>query len=256
MARGELNSLAGLPLHAVGKRFQLKYIVVQCEELVEGLDGFIERTRQKAPLRRGDFVLEREPGRKPNAAEATLEQELWEKYRSAGSGFLPGLCSHIQSYQVSLHSRKNERPGGRELKFDWGEIDLLGVSPSGLPVVVELKKGETNETPLRILTEMLAYTIALQELWKEGCFRKAWKSVVAEAKDGDLPHEAIGIAPVEYWRRVRGQSGPRGRVPPAGWAALARLVEKLAEKGFNIHFAEFDRNRRVSLLPPLSAFAK
>lgn len=251
-----MNSLAGRPLHAMGKLMQLKYIVDRCGELIEGLDGFIERTRKHAPLRRGEFVLEREPGRKPNAEEATLEQELWEKYRSAGSGFLPGVCSHLQSYQVSLHSRKHERPGGRKLKYDWGEIDLLGVSPSGLPVVLELKKGKTNETPLRILTEMLAYTIALQELWKEGCFRKAWKSVVAEAKDADLPHEAVGIAPAEYWRRLRGQAGPQGRVPPQGWAALARLVEKLIEKGFKLHFAEFDPNRRVSLLPPLSAFAK
>jgi hypothetical protein len=55
----------------------------------------------------------------------------------------------------------------------WGEVDLVGRSPEGAPVVIELKGASSNEPPLRGIAEGVAYAIALRQAWRR-CFGKQW----------------------------------------------------------------------------------
>ena len=54
-------------------------------------------------------------------------------------------------------------------------MDLLGVDKDGalVPVVVELKRGGSNDSPLGILLEALAYGVAIRELWND--IAREWK---------------------------------------------------------------------------------
>jgi hypothetical protein len=47
----------------------------------------------------------------------------------------------------------------------WGEIDLLGIAADGLPVVIEIEKRDSTETPASVLVQAAAYGLALQRAW-------------------------------------------------------------------------------------------
>ena len=68
------------------------------------------------------------------------------------------------AFQVSLAAKRAAE--GR------GEIDLLGVAEDGLPVVIELKRGDSTEPPAALLVQAAAYGIALQRAW--WFLRKEW----------------------------------------------------------------------------------
>lgn len=144
----------------------------------------------------------------PEDEEARLERAAWVRWKigekkTPRQHFLP-QCPYLVAYQFPLFNK--------QMKAGWGYIDLLGLSPDDLaPIVIELKKGESRESPLRMLLEATAYTIALKEAWNLG-LRDDWEKALAslalppgeQAKLHLLPKEletctAICVAPADYW---------------------------------------------------------
>jgi hypothetical protein len=84
----------------------------------------------------------------------------------------------------------------------WGEIDLLGLAEDGLPIVIELKRGKSEEPPVRLLVQAAAYGIALQRAW--WFLREEWLRRVCPSKPiptALLPCRLVCAAPEEYWRQ-------------------------------------------------------
>jgi hypothetical protein len=157
-------------LHVQGDVFQLKYLAQHAAALLEGIDDLIAATERAAPVRaRERYVLSREGAGIPTNEEARWERAIWSEWHKEGDAeFVPGVCSNVVSYQVMLRDSNTDK--------QWGEVDLLGRSPEGWPVVVELNGPSSNEPPLRGIVEGVAYAIALRKAWTP-CFGKQWCDV-------------------------------------------------------------------------------
>jgi hypothetical protein len=168
--------------------------------------------------------------------ESKLERAIWAYWGLHKKGsknaqiFLPE-CPHVVSYQVPVYNaRKSD---------GWGKIDILGVTPDWFPVVIELKAGDSEESPLRMIMEAVAYSIALQEAWTHP-FRDNWKNVLNEKAGQSLESLAhlpdkltscqiLGAAPPEYWKRHEELS--------PGWRnQIRQILFVLAERGLHISF--------------------
>jgi hypothetical protein len=222
----------------------LSTVPERCEAILGRLERLIACTRDAAPRRLSDYRLRRSsPGPAPYHEESQWERSMWTKWGPDGCGaFLPN-CVRLQTYQFPLKRHREDRL--------WGKVDLLGVSPERLPVVVELKRRRTTDTILRMLLEMTAYGIALQELWSapqsDNTFKRDWELVSKELVDcaAPLPDRLdrlplVGIAPQAYWDRALGRvpTDRTGRVPSKAWPLLRSLVEELnVQCGFAISFA-------------------
>jgi hypothetical protein len=154
-------------LHAQGEVFQLKYLAQQAEALLDGIDDLIAATKRRAPVRaKQPYPLFRDAAGAPTNEEVRWERAIWSEWHERrGEDFIPGLCRSVLSYQVMLRDT-NEDTG-------WGEVDLLGRSPEGAPIVIELKGASNTETPLRGIVEGVAYAIAVRKAWSP-CFGKQW----------------------------------------------------------------------------------
>jgi hypothetical protein len=243
MPRGAVKSLRGLGFHEMPDRFQLKYVQEQSDELLDHLDESIRLTEKAVPIRAGGFKLDRTDGGRPSGKreEAVWERAIWSQCGPSsdqGKGaFLPGVCLFVRSFQVPLKSRRAD---------PWGKIDLLGVAPDFLPVVIELKRGGALDTPLRVLVEAAAYGVALRKLWNtpSSKFRLEWSRGLrsrfagAEVPSRLGPLTLICAAPKEYWARCVGCRGNRGAVNPEGWRSIWKLVGAFQSKGFRVECAQ------------------
>jgi hypothetical protein len=148
----------------------------------------------------------------------------------------------------------------------WGKIDLLGVSPQGLPVVVELKQENSKDSPLMMLVEAAKYAIALRKAWNDTnrCLRKEWcKSIerVMAASAPKWPDELqtvpiICAAPRAYRRQRRGKADVEpNALPKEAWKALADLMSALNDKGFPVTLVEFDAKNGVGDEPMIDQVA-
>jgi hypothetical protein len=137
----------------------------QCRDLLQALPEAIAAT--EAAFRSGEYgphPVNREPRTKlenPTGEfrESHWEEALWRKYHHEGSGVVDGLWARILSYQAMLRGNNRDDAG-------WGEIDLLAVTAEGSPVIVELKREPSSETPLRMLPEGLANAVAIRKCWQ------------------------------------------------------------------------------------------
>jgi hypothetical protein len=249
MVRGARRSLRNLPLHRMGKSFQLKYLKQQCDDILDCLDDLIRQAREDAPLRESGFRLKRYDRGKPSdpRGEAALERKLWASWTSWKKGdppFIPDRCLFLQSYQVPLRRTHKDK--------SWGEVDLLGVDPDGLPVIIELKRGESKETPLRGIVESLAYAIAVEKIWesKKSHFRDEWEqAIVPRLGPVSLParlakRTIVFLAEDAYWRRCRAEHDSRGAIPHAGWHKLDEVLRQLDRRGFGVLLACLEKRER------------
>jgi hypothetical protein len=174
-------------------------LVAYASQLADNLEEYIASTETKAVIRRAGYELGpckvrkkalacRSSRKDEDRLEATIHQE-W-MIRSPKADFLRSfdgrqtIVEFIPSSQVPLFNK-----GGKDGKANWGSLDLLGCDLTGFPVIVELKimrfgKGARPETPLRAMTEALAYAISLRKAWLE--FEPEWRRLV-----GDF-HSTIG----------------------------------------------------------------
>lgn len=220
-------------------RFQLAFAKEQTEDILGNLDNLVEDTIRKAPMRTKDFCLDRETKPQP---KLTHEEDKWERgmYKKWRPSMVQGeylpVCKRIQTYQYPLQASREDSC--------WGKIDLLGIGADFLPVPNELKKRKTNESPLRMLTELAAYGFAIRKVWPK--LKADWAQAVGkrfEVVPSQFPETLdrvtlVGVAPEEYWSRCLG-SLPRtqeGKFPPEAWQPLWKLVDALEKEGLDIHF--------------------
>lgn len=226
---------------------QLSYMAEHSQRLLELLDVLIERTYALAPKRLQGYQLDRFERRNPDASqrERLLEKAIWKRWnRNAveqyGASFQGASCHHIQTFQLPLQGRWADK--------SWGKVDLVGVTGSGLPMVLELKQGEAKDTPLRMVVEGLAYAVAVRRAWNEGCLRTEWEQHVTNQSQAFVAPQTllqvpvIGIAPSDYWKRKIGSKGERsnGKVCESAWEPFTALCEACSSRGFPIRFLQFE----------------
>ena len=226
-------------LHTVGEALnQLTFMGAHSETLISQLNVKMEMTYLSAPRRKSDYKLIRKLKRNPVQREDKLEWSIWNTWNTedAKSGFVDE-CRFIQTYQMPLR-----RTNGDE---SWGSIDLIGVSSGFLPVVLELKRGGSEETPLRMIIEALAYAIAVRKSWNEGNLRDEWIAAVSGAEGVArtlLEVPIIGIAPKPYWNTKIGARNKRtaGKVPDDAWKPFGKLCQMIGDRGYPVSFWQFE----------------
>lgn len=175
------------------KRFQKRFLAEQCLELAEQLDQTIHATFKAAPVRVRPYIAIRtKVTENPAHREAQLERALHRQWSTLKCQAATGCWERLVAFQVNLPDKKKAE--------GWGEIDLLGVAPDGLPVVVELKKDMSQEPPANLLVQAAAYGLVLQKAW--WTFRGEWMTHTAPriplptALD---PCRLACAAPAGYW---------------------------------------------------------
>lgn len=229
-------------LHRIKRQFQKRYMGQQCEALVRSVDDAIDATVCAAPIRTGRlrYLIARQPGTKPVHAEAQLERALfarWGPHAGPSCRPLEGCWYRIASFQISLANQRRAD--------DWGEIDLIGVSERGLPIVIELKQGKATETPAASLVQAVSYALVLRKAWPT--LRLEWQEFLAQQFDlrPTLPAalyevDVVCAAPHQYWDEWIGNS-PRARtVSRTAWDAFANLRRAFSKRGLNSTFVSID----------------
>lgn len=220
-------------------RFQLAFAKKQTKDILSNLDNLAKNTNNKAPFRAKGFCLDR-----VTDPELTHEEDKWEramhtKWGPAGSGEFVPFCKRIQTYQYPLQEHRKENSC-------WGAIDLLGIGNDFLPVPIELKKREADESPLRMLVEVAAYGFAISKVWPN--LKDHWAEAVRwlEGSPSEFPEildkvTLIGAAPDEYWCRCLGllSGTKKGEFPPQAWTPFWKLVDARG-KWFDIHFVAIE----------------
>lgn len=225
------------PLHLCNE-FNIAYTSDQTEYLIENFEELVKITRQAVPGRSKNFFPDASERTAPeNIDERKLEHELYLKYKepnSIKSNEISKIITHIPYYQFPLVAH-----GEKEKSRGWGQVDLIGCTPERKPAIIELKRGGSTETPLRVIVEALAYAIALQEMWKqEGTtFRNDWDKLVGM----DLKQiTAIGLAPSKYWRRWNVNEEQHSNLQKDTGTKIEELRQVAAESGFHIHLASYE----------------
>jgi Holliday junction resolvase-like predicted endonuclease len=248
----------------------LTFMGEHCQQLLCFLDQAIKTTYDLAPVRKPRrnqddlyrFCRSANEGQlHPDGNEDRLNRAIWIQYGCCAGGkkeFLLGICRCILSREVPLYSDSKDS--------GWGEIDLVGVSSKGTPVVVELKPAESKDTPLKMLIQAASYGVALRKAWNDDSRHLAseWcRAVSVPASSAseclfDVP--LVCLAPAGYWARRIGQRGKHtnGKVPTEAWPVFHHLVKAFAAHGLPASFWEFDckgpegldiRNIRPVVLP-------
>ena len=173
--------------------------------------------------------------------EDRWERSLWRMWRPSekcmpATEFHP-LSPRILTYQFPL--------AGEEDSAGWGEIDLVGVSPEGTPVVIEVKAEKSQDSPVAVVMEAVRYGVALREFWKRGVLRKEWcdaLGVVGLAPKQPLPNDLrplnlLCAAPDAYWK----QRDRRHSIGKHGWPLFQELCRKLKEfHGLSVEFVKLE----------------
>jgi hypothetical protein len=228
-----IEPLAGL--HRIKDQFQKTYLVKQCGQLLDGLDEAIDATFEQAPLRTTiqGYLLDHSTARPPRGSEGKLERQLHRQWSGDSCQPVAGGWAQITHFQVSLADAKDA--GG------WGEIDLLGASEDGLPVVIELKRGGADDTPAKVIVQAAAYALALQKAWLH--LRREWRQVVgpgAPLPTALLPCFSVCVAPTSYWELWSGDHPRAKAVQPGTWEAIRKIVEAFAARGIVIRTAAIE----------------
>ena len=225
---------------------QISKMKQHSEKLIEFLDVEIEQTYAAAPKRVQGYKLDRTERRNPDQKqrERLLEKAIWKRwqYESVSNNnepFCPNLCYYIQTFQMPLQGQRTDK--------SWGKIDLVGVTEAGLPVVLELKRESSSETPLRMLVEGLAYAVALRRAWNEGFLRQEWMQVVTNRSERFVAPETllnvpiIGIAPNKYWDTKIGKLNKKskGKIPEEAWEPFNELCVACSRRGFPVKLLSF-----------------
>ncbi len=216
----------------------------QCVELLCGLDQAIALTLPQVQMRTAkqgfqvasasrltpEFFGQSKanPGLISPGTERLLEYALYERY-------LPGRDNQEAPWRYLVH---RQVPLCNVISSDgWGEIDLLGVTHFGHPVVVELKKEKSEDTPLHALLEAACYAISLKANW--GIL---YKEIVDNYSSHDLrliPEEPKAIplviaAPELFWTNWNRWSTSGVGVPSDTQIAFGRLCAGFAERNMPV----------------------
>ena len=201
----------------------------QCEQLMAHLDDAIDVTLLSAPVRLGKRYLPLSRTKvtlSPAHPEAQLERSMHRQWSQPGCA-AEGCWERIVAFQVNLPNKRAAE--------GWGEIDLLGIAPDGLPVVIELKQADSNETPAAILVQAAADGVALQKGWWK--LRSEWRERAGVRRPLPAalrPCQLVGAAPEEYWGRWT--------LAAKEASALATLRAAFTERGLPSTLAALSRD--------------
>src|SRR5437899_446276 len=121
----------------------------------------------------------------PSNEERRLEARIWSRWRF--DAHPTGLWAKLVGSQVPLFRSRH--------KAGWGHVDLLGIDKFRAPVVVELKKGESKEVPLRPVLEVVSYAIALRKNWKPFAEQLRRQLTRYTPCENDAPFPCVVLAP-------------------------------------------------------------
>lgn len=229
-------------LHLLKEDFRKRYAAGQCDALRAGLDSAIAATEAAAPVRTRKYFRELSSQdlkpRAPAHPEARWEEALYHQWKGGNCDGVPDAWKRIVHYQVMLRD-ENAKDAG------WGEVDLLGMSNEGVPVVIELKGPTASDTPASMLVQAAAYAIALRKAWRcAPLFRKEWNETTREyglGLDSEFDPRCwplVCAAPAEYWVNWVGDSAKARRVSEEDRAALRQLVSAFSERGLPATFVK------------------
>jgi hypothetical protein len=126
------------------------------------------------------------------------------------------------------------------------------VAEDGLPVVVELKKGNSQEPPPRLLVQAAAYGLALQKAW--WFLRTEWMEqlrkhgITTPLPTALRPCRLVAAAPQEYWNAWSSQQVMQ--------EALQRLRGAFAARGLPSVFAAVSTTSAgTSVVRPVSGWS-
>jgi len=217
-----------------------------CARLEGGfLKDAITDTKNAVPEARSDYLFaERNHdvgvGRMSDKQEERkLEGRIYNRWRAASPLEKPveGLWDVFVGYQVPLYSTAKQA--------GWGKIDLFGFSSSDeVPVVLELKRAGSRETPLRAMLEGVAYAIAVRKRWEK--IAKGITATYGSLPVPDTPDviRVVVLAPERYWKQWRPDEDDadgnklRRRHMKEAAKSFADLVRALGEKQYDVRFAE------------------
>ena len=216
---------------------QVASMMEQCSWLNKELDAALEATRALAPdrVKRGkNFGLSRriQQPRPKNGEERQLEWDIYDRWGlklHSHDGEHP-LLKRVLGFQVPVYDNR--------LHDGWDKIDLVALTHSGDPTICELKKGSSEEKPLRPILEAAGYAVALKKVWKG--FRKECQKLLSDKGiDIDLSAEPnvfrlMVLAPSSYWNYLFKCKG----ITPEHWRHLLELTNSLGQQGFPVSFVD------------------
>lgn len=180
------------------------------------------------------------PGKIRPSEETLLEFALLEAHRQDLRG-QNAPWARLLARQVPLMAKRSAD--------GWGAIDLFGLTADGRPVVVELKKGSSQETPLRALLEAAAYAVSVEENWE------LLASEIARVQDTVAPAECprplaiIVAAPTRYWREWDRWSTTGRGVPADTRSSLRAVAAALSTAGISPSFVAIDTGTSTGSTP-------
>lgn len=209
--------------------------------IVEWFDILLENTLLRCPLRTAASAGADLYRLKPRGSssfgehsleEAKLERSLarrWPATDPENQPFWPGHCLGFVNYQVPLFDKQKSE--------GWKSIDLVGLSPTRMPQVWELKKRPPADGPFLMVVEAVAYGVALRHAWNRGHFAAAWEEAgLGSPTDRPLGTvELFGVAPTEYWTDAR----RKWLDTPEKRNALDALLTRCARAGFPVKLVAF-----------------
>lgn len=174
-------------------------------------------------------VSKARPGEIRPSEETFLEFAVLEAYRERRSGSdMP--WDVLIGRQIPLMAKKSSE--------GWGSIDLMGLDSAGRPVVIELKKASSTETPLRALLEAAAYAVSVESNWtvlSDEIHRTGPKNHPAESP---RPIGVVVAAPDRYWRNWDRWSATGRGVPAGTRECIQDVAQALAQAGIPSTFVE------------------
>lgn len=245
------STIRGASLHRLkdhGDVCSKRRMAAAAAEIVDGLDGILEATRRAVHVRSRaqGFQLMAEatrlspeqlgvsnsrPGEIRPSEETFLEFAVLDAWR-AGSTEVVMPWERLVGRQVPLMSRRESE--------GWGSIDLLGLDAEGRPVVVELKKAASSETPLRALLEAAGYAIAVQANWRVLSEEIQRTSPENRTRVDPHPTTIVVAAPEQYWQEWDRWSLKGRGVPPETRQRLTDVAEALSDAGIPSAFVALD----------------
>jgi hypothetical protein len=235
-------------VHVLRNRWgQRSYVGEQSSALASGIEAAVQATRlvvPRRPARGKDFRIDpsthgmRLGIDKIDAAseERRMEQLLYLAYGPEGNLRSTDAWGRLIAFQVPLYDQRDRK--------GWGHIDLMALTLDGHPAVIELKKQDAQETPLRALLEGVANAVTVEENWpsiaaeiRAMCAARGLEARVAERAS---PVTVVVLAPESYWRSWQ-QDGVYGQaVGQEARDGFRRLRAALAEAGTPTQLATFD----------------
>jgi len=224
---------------------QKKYLGQYAESITNNLQQILEKTKHAVQIGRDDFRLDRPASEfiSDKQEERLWEQQLFLQWGKKKRSPIQGAWERLIAFQVPLFDQQK--------KDGWGYIDLVGVTPNGIPAIVELKKNpksspegitKASETPLRMVLEATAYAVAIRENWSniKPQFEKRLKLLKIDKTIPDSLVKAkipvVAAAPAAFWIDWFPVTDKGESVKIKEWKAFQILLDQLSKHHYPVKF--------------------